>query len=245
MNTRRLAPLFGMMLLLGVVLLAPAAHAGWTIAGTVIGVDLMTGTPDIRVTVFPDDIAALTDNYGNFLLSWSGKQGYLTFETKTSDGKPWCKRYTLRPRAATQADSLLDLGQIRVITTMPVNMAQKPTRLPNVLPPAELALPGPAAGQPDSLWMLVKYEVDMYGHLTSAAQTGGPTAPPAMLDAITQWLRSVDWQVSAETRCNEESKFMGTEPFPYAWRDGVWKYTAPGGRRMLRDPITRQPVGKP
>ncbi len=217
------------------------ARAGWIVVGslgTTTPSDDWKGEADCRVTVHPDDVAAMTDVNGNFLVGWTGQRGWLTFEPKEMGlgGKPWCARWALFPRSQGAGDSTLDVGVIKASPSIPIPTGSRPFRDPRLTPPALLHLPKPSAGQPDSCWMLVKYDADIWGRLTTLSQLKGTPAPNELLDAVFSWLRGCPWKVAPMTKCSGDPGFTGSEPFTYVWADSGWRFV-PANAGGIRPPF--------
>lgn len=206
--------------------IAPPAFAGWWIAGTAVGPDETTGVPGVRVTLFPSEIASTTDEYGNFLVAWDGKRGYLTVQAPGAD---LCKRLALWEKPTAEADSTLDLGQIVVSPTHRFSGRGRPLAPRGTVPPDSLDLPGPQPGTPERYWMVFRVVTDLYGTPTTVDRYEGEDGPAELQAHLIAWLRGIHWTVNRETLCGLEDPFRTMFPMTYWWRDGRWIFLPDGG----------------
>lgn len=225
-----------------------AAWAEWTITGTATTEDNFTGVEGVIVKLHPTGTEMTTDANGDFLMSWTGEKAYLTLTNPLAD--PLCKRIALFPKPATRADSTLDLGGTVMVPTTRWAGRGKAMPPPGSMPPDSIRIAGPATGEPDSYWMVMRIVTDMYGTPTSIDQYDGEMAPAHLQAVVIDWLRSIPWIVHRETACDLDDPFRTMVPVTYWYRDGMWQLLPNRGRtrkegQELREASKRDLQGLP
>ena len=212
-----------------------------TIAGTTITASSDTPVPRVRITVMPDSAVTFTDADGDFLVSWSGRKGWITLipEERARDGREWCKRVVLPEQSPESRDPIVDLGLITVMPRAQIGYQQVPTAPPAYPRPASLRVPGPKPGESDTCRVQLSYATDLWGRITRVEVSGGDQPPSGLKDAIFSWIRSVPWTVASETPCDSPEPFRTREWMDYAWADTAW-VQVPG--LQLKDRL--KPPGK-
>jgi hypothetical protein len=196
-----------------------------TIAGTTVTPHDNKPVPRVRITVVPESTVTFTDVDGDFLVAWSGREGWITLipEERARDGSEWCKSIVLREHPPVVQDVItLDLGLITVMPRAQIGYTQVPTAPPSHPRPGLLRVQGPEPGEPDTCRMQVSYATDLWGRITRVEVSGGDQPPLGLKDAIFSWIRSVPWTVAAETPCNSPEPFKAREWMNYAWADSAW-----------------------
>lgn len=206
---------------------APAAKSktpAFTLTGTTVTPDGKTPVPRARVTVMPESTITFTDIDGDFLVAWSGRQGWITVvpEELGRDGKEWCKRVAIHGRPPESRDTMVDLGMITVMPKAQVGYQKVPTLPQAYRRPASMRAPGPGPGEPDTCRVQVSYATDIWGHITRVEITGGTQAPSGLKDQIFSWIRSIPWVVAAESSCDSSEPFKNLEWMDFAWADTAW-----------------------
>jgi hypothetical protein len=196
-----------------------------TIAGTTVTPHDSKPVPRVRITVMPESTVTFTDVDGDFLVAWSGREGWITLipEERTRNGSEWCKSVVLREHPPEVQDVIaLDLGLITVMPRAQIGYMQVPTAPPSHPRPALLRVPGPKPGEPDTCRMQVSYGADIWGRTTRVEISSGDQPSLGLKDAVFSWIRSVPWTVAAETPCNTPEPFKAREWMDYAWADSAW-----------------------
>lgn len=200
---------------------ATIAQASWKLTGTLVQQDGFTGVPDLSFTLVPDSTVGVSDQQGDFLVPWSGQEGYLSLMRA---GDLVCRRIALRAKAPTTGDSTLDLGPIMAGPSQRFNGRGRP-RLPNgVHPPDTLQVAGPGADQPDSYWFVNAVVCDIWARPVKVTHVHGDPPPAELEGAIQSWLKSAPWIVAQESSCGlpVDDSFQALVPVTYWWRDGLW-----------------------
>lgn len=200
------------------------ARSAWSVVGTTVQADEITPVPDVRITIYPDSLTSASDANGDFIVSWSGARAWLLFipPEPRPDGKPWCKRYALYPRAAAAADSTLDIGLIRITPKLlgADPLQPLPPKGVEVIP--RLRIPGPKEGEPARYWQMLRFRADIWGRTTRVEDMEGDPKPQPVHDALRRHLQEISWIVPDESRCEEADPFSNVLTFMYQWQDSVW-----------------------
>jgi hypothetical protein len=212
---------------------APAQAARITLLGTTVDADGVKPSVGVRVTLWPQGFSTLSDRDGDFLIDWDGSRGWLTLVPPDSmlTGSRWCKRLALDP-ADDSASPTKDLGLIRVMGRARLVYQKHPTLPTGTGRPDSLNLPGPAPGDSDTCQVRLRFDADIWGHVTRIELLEGDARPPAVVEAILDWVRHVDWVVPAESTCDEEIPFASIEDIRYVWSGTTWRHFDPVEHRM-------------
>jgi len=202
---------------------AGEARGGWTVAGSAATNDGFTGVPGVTVTLYPDGVKTVTDEDGIFMLPWSGQQGHLTLipQERSLEGKEWCLRVRLMPKAPASADSIHDVGVVPVIPSLTLLDPPAPT-LPDGSAPPPIRAPGPADRDSARFELRVRVGVDPWGRAGHVEAVDGAERPEELRSRLLQWLRETDWKVAPFTRCGEDLPFRLVTNFAYAWAESLW-----------------------
>jgi hypothetical protein len=200
------------------------AHPVFTLTGTTVTSDGNTAVPRVRLTVMPESTSTVSDADGDFLVSWNGKEGWLSVvaEERGRDGREWCKRVTLREVPGLAPGSMYDLGTIRVTPRAQLSYLQMPVMPARVTRPPKIRVPGPKAGEADTCRVQLSYATDLWGRVTRVGVAGGDKPSDALRDALFTWVRSVPWTVANETMCGSGEPFQALDWMDYAWADSTW-----------------------
>ena len=238
--------------LLALAGLASPSRSAWTISGTTVQVDGMTGHGDVRVTVFPDSLVSVSDQHGDFLISWSGVRGWLTFDLpeKGRDGSHLCFRYALFPRPIDGRDSTLDIGAWRLDPNMPILPPSPPVPPTGELMLPRLRLPGPQPGEPDHYRQVLRVYVDLWGRADRVEEGEGDPNPTRVRDALRDHLMKIPWVVQLDTPCGDRTPFSNELKCFYQWQDSVWAPLAqwappPYPPRPVPVKATGSPIARP
>ncbi len=206
----------------------PAKAPGFMITGTTMSPDGQTPVPRARITVWPESTVTYTDVDGDFIAPWDGKNGWITIvtEERARDGSEWCKRVVLTAQAPEAQLPVVDLGLIVVMPKARIGYRQQPVPPISSPRPGSFRVSGPQPGEPDTCRLQVSYGTDLWGHTTRAEIVGGDPAPASLKEAILDWLRSVRWEVFAETPCDDPEPFRALQWMDYAWADTAWVQVA-------------------
>lgn len=225
---RRVLILLAQSAALCAALVAPGARAGWTLVGTMVQGDRGLGVPGARITRFPDTLTVRSDEAGDFFLPWDGSKGWLTFlppeDQVQKNEEVWCRRYSLGPRDPARGDSILDVGLIPSDFHRPVPNSASP-RLPPAMRPLEtVSAAGPAPGELDRYWIVIRFTTDPWGTVVEAKAIAGDPAPARLQDPLLEWIRRVPWQVERLSPCKFAEPFISIEHYFYEWQDSLWVY---------------------
>lgn len=219
--------------LASLLLAAPAGAARITLLGTTVQADGVKPTVGARVTLWPQGITTWSDRDGDFLIDWDGARGWLTFVPPDSmlTGTVWCKRLVLHP-AEDAAAGTKDLGMIRVTGRARLTYQTQLSLPPDGGRPDSLNLPGPAPGEPDSCYLRLHLEGDIWGRVTTLEQLDGNKEPRRLVEAILEWERNVAWVVPAESSCEADPPFSSVDEIRYVWSGTTWKRFDPVENRL-------------
>jgi hypothetical protein len=213
------------MILAQLVMIHPSAAFARSgerlIVGTCVEADVTQGAPDIHVMFVPDSTTAITDSEGDFLLTWSGRAGFLQIERPNGNA---CRRIAV---SAAETEENLDLGFVRA----PRGVASRTPELrKGSALPDSVSAPDPP---PDSnrYWFLIRATFDLWGNLLDVTkQSGDPATPEVLVAAAEAWADTAAWEFRREASC-EDPPFEATIP--------VASYWSSSAQAWIRDPDNR------
>jgi len=211
----------------------PVARAAWTIVGTTTQMDGNSGYASVRVTVYPDSQVAVSDEHGDFIVSWSGRRGWVAMVApeKGPNNQDWCLRFALPARPIGHADSTLDIGSWRIYPRTAVQAPFPPSAPPGQAMLPRLRLPGPRGGEPSQYRQELRVSVDIWGRASRITEAAGAPEPVRVRDALKDHLNKLAWVVQSDTPCGDLAPFSVDLRCFYQWQDSVWvpmaKWDAP------------------
>jgi len=200
------------------------------LVGTCVTQDMTIPIADVEVTLLPQGLQTRSDEDGDFVFEWDGKESYLEFHF---DDSAFCVQFVVRGvtsgaqknKTGEERDtvSFVDVGPI---VTAPTRQRSGPATagIPSgATPPDEVKENGPDPNL-SRLWFALRADIDRFGRVVSIDHHTGDAPPRDLGNALEAWMRTLKWNTPDLTLCHSPA-FRTIIPMAYDWdkQTRTWK----------------------